>query len=280
MPNEYLKHLLKTKLLQAEKENVRFFSDAWLSSAGNVEMTLKATELSEMCIEGVFKYRTTPVFAYMKALPEKLFDDIVSGKLKGNDIQKSANKVHLTYCKHIHDEPGRYYVTNRNDGFFQVDKKRKDMSIENTQLTIPLAACQYCLAELFPHLKHDYTQRVASSFNFNFSDFAVQGKGLNEHAFNVESVLNRFVGQADWARFSQNLRIQQKGVCEKCGLDFSSHFRFLHVHHINRSHYWNSRANAKVLCYGCHSDEPEHDFMKEDDQYGDFLKIKNALISQ
>jgi len=91
--------------------------------------------------------------------------------------------------------------------------------------------------------------------------------------------LNRFVGEKNWQFFSRNLRIQQKGICENCKVNLSDNMYYLHVHHINQSHYWNSRANCKVLCYGCHSDEPNHAHMKNTDDYDVFLKVKKELIA-
>ena len=76
-----------------------------------------------------------------------------------------------------------------------------------------------------------------------------------------------------WTRLSRWYRAELNWKCEECQIDLSQKRYFLHVHHV-KGRGWNSLEDLKALCVGCHAKqtEPEdHSFMKNDEQYQDFL---------
>ena len=260
------------------------FADAWQQSCGNVSCEVDVKQLQKISQQGPFIYLGVPVFAYIKAQKEELLNDIEQFAKPSQE----ASKVHLTYCKKVQERTAAFHITSRNDGFFEVDKKREDGVIEAVNLPLELSVCQFCLELIYPSIfadqavKYDKNKRREIVNNFNFANFSAQGKQLDPVAFSTSSVLNYHLGKKDWPTFSKDLRIQQKYTCEGCQHDFShpQHNYYLHVHHINRSHYWNSRSNCKVLCYGCHAEEPNHQFMKYGEYaptYQEYLKVKNKL---
>lgn len=55
--------------------------------------------------------------------------------------------------------------------------------------------------------------------------------------------------------------------------------QFLHVHHVHGRSY-NAPEYLMALCVGCHADQPGHEFMKNEQEYRDFVKWRgNALRS-
>ena len=66
----------------------------------------------------------------------------------------------------------------------------------------------------------------------------------------------------DFGEVSIKAKSAANWVCQKCSIDLSSEKKFLHTHHMDGAKFDNSRDNLKVLCYGCHADEPGHQHMK------------------
>ncbi|HUC52350.1 MAG TPA: hypothetical protein VMA30_23405, partial [Xanthobacteraceae bacterium] len=80
----------------------------------------------------------------------------------------------------------------------------------------------------------------------------------------------------DFGEISIRAKREAKWKCQKCEIDLSAHRKFLHTHHKDGAKFDNSRANLKVLCYGCHADEPNHQHMKNS-LYREFQQLRSAL---
>ena len=81
---------------------------------------------------------------------------------------------------------------------------------------------------------------------------------------------------AYWGRLSSWMREEKQWTCEKCGISLVGRQRDLHVHHIFGRGF-NSPQHLKVLCRGCHAEEPDHEFMKNYPEYKAFLEWKRRL---
>ena len=80
-----------------------------------------------------------------------------------------------------------------------------------------------------------------------------------------------FHKNAYWVALSAWYRKEQGWVCEGCGIDLKMRTQFLHVHHVCGRGY-NAPEYLIALCVECHAEQPEHEFMKDRQEYRDFVK--------
>ena len=78
-----------------------------------------------------------------------------------------------------------------------------------------------------------------------------------------------------WLALSSWLREEKQWTCEKCCISLAERQYDLHVHHIFGRGF-NSLQHLKVLCIGCHAEEPDHAFMKAYPEYKAFLEWKRG----
>ena len=80
----------------------------------------------------------------------------------------------------------------------------------------------------------------------------------------------------DWAIISRKRREECNWTCQSCKIQLDDHQyrRFLHVHHINGQKHDNSQGNLRVLCIHCHAEQKGHEHMKNQQDYFDFLQLK------
>lgn len=84
-----------------------------------------------------------------------------------------------------------------------------------------------------------------------------------------------------WRDLSFWIRAKKQWTCEneECRINLESRRSDLHVHHIFGKAY-NSPQHLKVLCIACHVEEPDHEFMKKDPAYKNFLVWKRRKETQ
>ncbi|OJU93117.1 MAG: hypothetical protein BGO19_14925 [Acinetobacter sp. 38-8] len=112
--------------------------------------------------------------------------------------------------------------------------------------------------------------------HFNIADFfKVYPKSfhINKHQDNIRTPLNIY--SKDWRGISSSVREKSGWICEECHINLSAveHHCFLHVHHKNGQKYNNDRENLEVLCIRCHANEPNHQHLKSNKIYQDFMRI-------
>ena len=78
-----------------------------------------------------------------------------------------------------------------------------------------------------------------------------------------------------WRELSEWLREEKQWTCERCNICLKDRKYDLHVHHIFGRGF-NSPQHLKVLCIGCHAEEPDHAFMKAYPEYKAFLEWKKG----
>ena len=80
-------------------------------------------------------------------------------------------------------------------------------------------------------------------------------------------------GADGWKDRSRQLREQAQWRCQACNLSLYQHKHYLHTHHIWGTRY-NNPKDLKVLCIGCHSEQPagKHYLLKGTRDYQGFMK--------
>ena len=76
-----------------------------------------------------------------------------------------------------------------------------------------------------------------------------------------------------WKKLSRQQREQEKWRCQACNLSLHRHKYYLHTHHIWGTRY-NEPKDLRVLCIGCHSEQPgdNHYRLKGTLDYRGFIK--------
>ena len=76
-----------------------------------------------------------------------------------------------------------------------------------------------------------------------------------------------------WQHLSCLYREERAWQCEECNISLYKHKQYLHTHHIRGTQY-NEPEDLKVLCIGCHSEQPGegHLRLKKED-YQDFMGL-------
>ena len=76
-----------------------------------------------------------------------------------------------------------------------------------------------------------------------------------------------------WKDRSRQLREQAQWRCQACNLSLYRHKYYLHTHHIWGTLY-NKPKDLRVLCIGCHSEQPggNHYLLKGTRDYQGFMK--------
>lgn len=90
-----------------------------------------------------------------------------------------------------------------------------------------------------------------------------------------ESPPDLFPDNPYWLALSSWLREEKNWTCEKCRINLEKRRYDLHVHHV-LGRGFNSPQHLKVLCIGCHAEEPDHTFMKAYPKYQAFLEWKKG----
>lgn len=77
-----------------------------------------------------------------------------------------------------------------------------------------------------------------------------------------------------WKELSQRQREQEKWRCQACNLSLHRHKYYLHTHHIWGT-LFNELKDLRVLCIGCHSEQPgsNHYRLKGTRDYRGFIQI-------
>ena len=76
-----------------------------------------------------------------------------------------------------------------------------------------------------------------------------------------------------WKKLSRQQREQEKWRCQACNLSLYRHKYYLHTHHIRGTRY-NEPKDLRVLCIGCHSEQPgyNHYRLKGTRDYRGFIR--------
>jgi len=187
-------------------------------------------------------------------------------------------KFHICSCKTIEQMMkfrrfARYVVSTRNDGMFVINsydietKKR----IENEKI-VKLNVCKNCLIQLkySGYSDHYKDKHIYESFSIDefFRKYTSEFKEKpqytdknapsNEYSVNFEQISYSFRDINDWR-------------CSNCKINLRNDKDLLDTHHINGIKSDNSWSNLQSLCIRCHSEQPFHDRIKNDERFSRFM---------
>jgi hypothetical protein len=199
-----------------------------------------------------------------------------------SQFQHWVPRFHIADCETLQQMKqrnafGRYVVATRDDGLFVVNMIGKGGQV--TRTTERLDVCQNCLNKLgFDGFSRDLVRHrrrlIVSEFTirrffeqFPKSLFSARPAGAAETA-----PVNNY--PSDFEIISERLRTRRSWTCESCDRSFAllSDRKFLHVHHKDGIKYNSTDQNLRVLCLGCHANEPLHAHMKRLPEYREFLR--------
>lgn len=170
----------------------------------------------------------------------------------------------------------KYVVTTREDGNFLINHIRNH---GHTSKWTKLRVCQNCLDRLaFDKFSHNLSksQKRAIVTQFTIPRFFEKYPRslLSEHpAYDAETApINNYTSY--WDKISARIRSKRGWKCARCSRDLSAphNQKHLHVHHINGLKYDNRDENLKVLCIGCHAEQPQHAHLKSTPDYQEFIR--------
>jgi len=186
-------------------------------------------------------------------------------------------KFHICSCKTIEEmikasRFPRYVVSTRNDGLFLINTydMETDKRIGNAKI-VKLGVCKNCLMELKYKGYHNHykDRQIFQSFRIDefFAKYASQFKKKprytdrdapsNEYTQNFQQISYSFRDINDWQ-------------CSNCHINLRNDKDLLDTHHINGIKSDDSWDNLKSLCVRCHSEQPFHERLKEDERYARF----------
>lgn len=238
------------------------------------ELEQLATEGKDVSIDhvavledGTLSYKESRVLIYIRDISE---------------FQNWVPRFHIADCATLEQMKqknafARYVVATRDDGSFVVNMIGNGRQVMRN--TMQLDVCQNCLDKLdFDGFSRNLSKprrlMIVSQFTirrffekFPKSLFSVRPTGAAETA-----PVNNY--PPDFEIISERLRTQCGWTCESCHRSFAalSDRKFLHVHHKDGMKNNGSDQNLRVLCLGCHSNEPLHARMKGLPEYREFVR--------
>jgi hypothetical protein len=197
-------------------------------------------------------------------------------------------KFHVANCETLKEmtrkaRAARYVIATRVDGTFRlniIDGNHK------TETLRKLAVCQNCL----DFLKFDgfamtspkpSRMSIVTAFTLDrfFEKYARSLHIVRPEHDSDSAPLNDYT--QDFSAKSNAIRAAANWTCQnpRCRVVLASreHRRFLHVHHLNSIKSDDGPHNHRVLCIGCHADEPNHGHMKRLPDYRAFTLLKASL---
>jgi hypothetical protein len=244
----------------------RLVTSEELGLLGSSGIDISFDELTEL-EDGTLAYKDERVLVYIRDV------SVFGGKF-------DLPRFHIASCRTLREMReknrfGKYVAASPDDGIFEIKR------IVNGQLhgsaKAKLRVCQNCLDALsFDNFSYDLAKTERSKIVTSFTIqrfFEKYPKSLHlvkpKHNYWSAPINQYGVGFSEAAK---KYKVERNWTCAKCGLDFSnhSHRKYLHAHHGNALKYDNSKENIRVLCLGCHAEEPNHGHMKQLSSYKEF----------
>ena len=179
-------------------------------------------------------------------------------------------KFHIYECEKIKEmqtkgKKHRYKASRGKNNKFYLIKKDK-------QWNETLEICSYCLNQYNNQYNSNKTKQ---SFPLNsWIQNQMSNSKLPKVELDICTVPNHYT--ENWPKISKKRKQQEQYICQICSKDFSDKEckKFLHVHHVDTDKRNNTSENLKVLCIECHCKEHNHEHMKQNFMYKEWLRSK------
>ncbi|APJ02779.1 HNH endonuclease [Silvanigrella aquatica] len=185
----------------------------------------------------------------------------------------SYPKYHISECDIIkkfryQNKSNRFVIHTKDDNNFHINE------IENNipkAIIVKLNVCTYCLKNINWNEKEftlkKFFEKYPRNLVKNTPEFTSDTAALNYYS-------------SYWNEISRKTKEANNFKCEECGiyLGAKESLNFLHVHHVNGDRSDNRTKNLQTLCYECHSNKPNHEHMKKDNQFVRFQKLKSSFF--
>jgi hypothetical protein len=228
----------------------------------------------KVLFDGTLAYKDSRVLLYIR-------DVAIYGEHEPEPRYHLSNCATLQQMREKKRFNSRYVVATNIDGTFNLNLI--DGTRTRTKLT-KLSVCQNCLGLLeFDGFRMNWRrpQRVIAVKSFTLERFFVQfprSLHIATPTYNADNApLNIYT--PDFSTISASARAAVGYECQQCKINLSAKplRKYLHVHHIDGSKSNNSSDNLKVVCFGCHSEEPAHHHMKNLPDFWLFSQLRLAL---
>jgi hypothetical protein len=240
-----------------------------LTSRDGLEISIDDLRILD---DGTLAYKNSRVLLYIR-------DVAVYGGYQSQPRYHVSNCSTLVGMRQKRRFSTRYVVSTRMDGQFNLNFV--DGGIARSELH-SLFVCQNCLDQLtFNGFQQRWRKprKVAAVQAFTLEEFFTQyPRSLHTEnpKYNSDNApLNTYTD--DFGEVSARAKRAANWMCQRCSIDLSSEKRFLHTHHKDGAKFDNSTDNLKVLCYGCHANEPDHQHMKGHPDYVAFQRVRARL---
>lgn len=194
-------------------------------------------------------------------------------------------KFHIANCVTLKDAQKnkkyeKYVASVNTNGIFKVNLVHGNSWVDKDQ-DVELNVCRNCLTALnYKGYRDNKFRKNEVYSNFELKDFFDLYKKQNVRKpkyTNVTAPLNNYT--KDFTKIANELKVEKKYLCESCNRTFVSDKKFLHVHHIDSIKSNNRLDNLKVVCIGCHAEEPGHSHIKNLPDYREYQnKFYNRLF--
>ncbi|MFQ3576949.1 MAG: HNH endonuclease signature motif containing protein [Cytophagales bacterium] len=188
-------------------------------------------------------------------------------------------KFHIANCATLIDAQrnqkyDKYVASINVNGKFKVNIIHDNRLVEKDK-EVKLNVCKNCLTALnykgYRQSHDDIKQTIYNTFSIDefFQLYKKQTVKKPKHT-NITAPINNYT--KDFDTIANELKSKKKYICESCSKDLSKDKKFLHVHHIDGIKSNNSINNLKVVCIGCHANEPGHRHMKLLPEFREYIK--------
>ncbi len=190
----------------------------------------------------------------------------------------NARKFHVAECHALErmrreGRFERYVVTTDTSNIFRVDATDRITKITE-EIETELRVCKNCLTKLNWNLykKRGKDEKLKIYSRFSLEEFFAE---FSTFFMNrpKQSDLTAGIGgyTEDWSKISKRRKNEENWTCQNCTVNLEDHPKYLHTHHKNGVVSNNKTNNLEVLCIDCHSQQPQHAWIKPD------LKTKALL---
>lgn len=220
---------------------------------------------------GLLLYEGRPVILYIQ-------DHIYQNRFEeAKKDGRRGNRFHVAYCEKLEEmwnkgRGRRYVVTNNLSGEFHITGKYDKPG------TAKLLVCKYCLDKLnYSNYRYAFDRdHIVKEFHIPIF-FETYGSCFPFPRDRRAG--DREYYTSGWEEVSWSYREKQNFTCEGCGVNLSqrSHHKLLHTHHINGVKSDNSEDNLQALCVDCHSRQPYHQHMNDDEIFHTSFEQINRL---